>query len=255
MCFKEKTFLVTGVISRASIAYGIAKALKEKGAEVILTGFGRGMSLTKRVGSLLSIDSFIELDVKNDRDIEELENKILSLGIKEINGAVHSIAFASQNALGGKFLGANISDIEECLRVSAHSYYLIANSLKNILSKESSLIAIDFDGSRAAKGYDWMGVAKSALESINRYLALYLAAHSIRSNLIAAGPINTLAARNIPSFAKLYEKWQSSSPLIWSNEEAVDAVSKAALFLLSENSKSTTGEILHVDGGVNAVLI
>ena len=249
-----KRILVTGVLTDDSIAYGVADLAQREGAEIVLTNFGRGLSLTKRVAKHLPVPpDVLELDVTVPGDITagvaDLEQRWGAL-----DGLLHSIGFAPQSCLGGGFLSAPWEDVRVALEISAYSLQSLSVGLLPLLQAAGggSVVALDFDAAVAWPGYDWMGVAKAALESTARYLARDLGQHQVRGNLVAAGPIRTVAARAIPGISQLDDVWGDRAPLGWDINDS-SAVSKACVALLSDWFPATTGEIVHVDGGFHAV--
>ena len=247
-----KKFLVTGVLTDQSIAFHIARLIQEEGGEVVLSSFGRAMSITSRIaGRLPKPAPVVELDVTNPDHLNNLAN-VIRAHHEKLDGVVHSIGFAPESALGGNFLNTSWDDVAIALHVSAYSLASLTMATKELFSDGGSVVGMDFDASVAWPQYDWMGVAKAALESTTRYLARDLGASNIRVNLIAAGPIKTMAAKSIPGFAQFESVWSSRAPLSWDISDPVPAA-KGAVALLSDWFPKTTGEIIHVDGGVHAV--
>jgi len=248
-----KKVLVTGVITDASIAFHIARLAQEQGADVILTGFGRGFSLTNRIsGRLPKQCPVIELDVTNEADLASLESRVREHFPDGLDGVVHSIGFAPEAALGGNFLNTQWEDVATAVQVSAYSLKSLTMAARPLFGDSASVVGLDFDATVAWPKYDWMGVAKAALESTSRYLARDLGPENIRINLVAAGPIRTMAAKSIPGFDEFEKVWNDRSPLAWDVSDPVPAA-KAAVALLSDWFPKTTGEILHVDGGLHAM--
>jgi enoyl ACP reductase len=246
-----KRLLVTGVITDQSIAFSVARIAQEEGAEVVLTGFGR-MSLVERIAKRLPKEApLIELDVTNSEHLEALPGKVRE-HVDGLDGIVHAIAFAPQSCLGGGFLDAPWEDVATALHVSTYSYKSLAMACLPLMGRGGSIVGLTFDATLAWPVYDWMGVAKAGLESANRYLALHLGARGIRSNLVSAGPLRTMAAKSIPGFAQFEEAWVQRAPLGW-NLSDQDSAARACLALLSDWFPATTGEIVHVDGGFHAV--
>jgi enoyl ACP reductase len=244
-----KRLLITGVLTRGSIAYAVAERAQQEGAEVVLTGFGRTRRMTERAAAKLpDPPSVLELDVNSPSDLEALAS---SLG--PIDGALHAIAFAPGDALGGNFMSAPPESAEIAFRTSAYSYKALAGALAPLMGEEGgSFVGMDFDASVAWPVYDWMGVAKAALESVSRYLARDLGASRVRVNLISAGPIETAAAGGIPGFDRLAALWDKQAPLGWDTTDPAP-VADAVCFLLSDMARGISGEILHVDGGFHAM--
>lgn len=247
-----KNILVTGVLTDSSIAFHIAKLAQEEGANVILTGFGRGLSLTNRIADRLpQKPTIIELDVTNQEHLDALAD-LVKVHLPHLDGVVHSIGFAPESALGGNFLNTEWNDVATAIHVSAYSLKSLTLACRPLFKDGASVVGLDFDAQVAWPLYDWMGVAKAALESTTRYLARYLGPENIRVNLIAAGPIRTVAAKSIPGFAAFEEVWSARSPLAWDITDPVPAA-KGAVALLSDWFPKTTAEIIHVDGGVHGM--
>jgi meromycolic acid enoyl-[acyl-carrier-protein] reductase len=246
-----KRLLVTGVITDASIAFSIAKLAQEQGATVVLTGFGR-LSLVERVARRLpDPPPVIELDVTNPEHLEALDGRVRE-HVDGLDGVVHAIGFAPPSCLGGGFLDAPWEDVATAVQVSAYSLKALAvAALPLFPASGGSIVGLDFDARVAWPAYDWMGVAKAGLESTSRYLARELGGRHIRVNLIAAGPIRTMAAKSIPGFATFEDAWNGRAPLGWNNEDA-EPVARSTLALLSDWFPATTGELIHVDGGFHA---
>jgi meromycolic acid enoyl-[acyl-carrier-protein] reductase len=247
-----KRILVTGVVNRRSIAFSIAERAQEQGAEVLLTSFGRVRRMTERAAARLpKAPDVLELDVNEDDQLVALREE-LQRRWGGVDGAVHAIAFAPPDALGGDFLGTPRSSASTAFETSAYSFKGLAEALTPAMAEGGSLVGLDFDATVAWPSYDWMGVAKAALESVNRYLARDLGPRGVRVNLVAAGPIRTAAASGVPGFSALESEWAERAPLGWEVDDPTP-VADAALFLLSDLSRGTSGEILHVDGGAHAI--
>ena len=247
-----KNILVTGVLTDGSIAFHIARLAQEQGANVLITGFGRGLSLTTRIADRLPQKPIIiELDVTNQEHLDGLADEVRK-HLPHLDGVVHSIGFAPEAALGGNFLNTTWEDVSTAVHVSAYSLKSLTMACRPLFKDGGSVVALDFDAQVAWPLYDWMGVAKAALESTTRYLAKYLGGENIRVNLIAAGPIRTVAAKSIPGFAAFEEVWSARSPLKWDISDPVPAA-QGAVALLSDWFPKTTAEIIHVDGGVHGM--
>ncbi len=249
-----KRLLITGVLTDDSIAFHAAKVAQELGAEVVLTGFGRGLSLTRRTARRLPTEAdVLELDIT---DADHMEALVADLDARwgGLDGALHAIAFAPEDALGGSFLDTPSESAATAFVTSAFSYKTLAVGLRPLLARDGggALVGLDFDNSVAWPAYDWMGVSKSALQSVNRYLAQYLGGDGIRVNLVSAGPLGTVAAKSIPGFTQFENLWQIRAPLGWEPRDPAP-VAKMVCVLLSEFAAATTGEIVHVDGGFHAV--
>ena len=247
-----KRLLITGVLTDASLAFAVAQFAAAEGAEIILTGAGRGLRLTERTARKLEgSPEVLELDITRP-DHGEAVREALADRWGTVDGALHAIGFAPQVCLGGDFMAAGWEDVSVALEVSAYSLKALADVVAPLMSNGGSLVGLDFDASVAWPVYDWMGVSKAALESVARYLARDLGRQGIRVNLVAAGPIRTMAARSIPGFAAFEEAWGGRAPLGWDVNDA-EPVARACVLLLSDWLGATTGEILHVDGGYHAM--
>jgi enoyl-[acyl-carrier protein] reductase I len=247
-----KNILVTGVLTDGSIAFHIARLAQEEGANVLLTGFGRGLSLTSRIAARLpKLPPIIELDVTNQEHLDGLAAEVKK-HLPHLDGVVHSIGFAPEAALGGNFLNTKWEDVATAVQVSAFSLKSLTMACHPLFNNGASVVGLDFDAQVAWPKYDWMGVAKAALESTSRYLARDLGKDNVRVNLIAAGPIKTIAAKSIPGFQEFENVWNERSPLFWDIEDPVPAA-KGAVALLSDWFPKTTAEIIHVDGGLHAM--
>ena len=247
-----KRLLITGVLTRNSIAYHVAAQAQEAGAEVVLTSFGRVRRMTERAAERLPgpVD-VLELDVNREDDLEALTGTLRERW-GGVDGALHAIAYAPEDALGGKFMTAPAGSAAQAFQTSAFSLKALAAALAPLMAPGSSIVGLDFDASVAWPIYDWMGVAKAALESVSRYLARDLGPQGIRVNLVSAGPLGTPAAQGIPGFEKLADLWRSQAPLGWDVEDP-SPVAGAVCFLLSDLARAISGEIVHVDGGFHAV--
>jgi enoyl-[acyl-carrier protein] reductase I len=248
-----KRILVTGVLTDDSLAFGVARHAQEQGAEVILTGAGRGMSLTRRAARKLPTEpEVLELDVTQPEQVAAVRDAIGERWDR-VDGALHAIGFAPASCLGGGFLDAPWEDVATALHISAYSLKTLADVVVPHMTEGGSIIGLDFDNSRQAwPAYDWMGVAKSALESTSRYLARDLGSRNIRVNLVAAGPVRTLAAKSIPGFSRFEDVWDERAPLGWDVRADADAVARSCVALLSDWFPKTTAEIIHVDGGFHS---
>ena len=247
-----KKIVVTGVLTDASLAFGVARLAREQGADIVLTGAGRALSLTQRTARKLGdgIDVF-ELDVTvPEHGVAVREALAEKWG--HIDGVVHSIGFAPEVCLGDDFLAAQWEDVAVAMHISAYSLKALADAFLPLMSEGGSFVGFDFDNRQAWPAYNWMGVAKSALQSVSRYLAKEVGPRGIRSNLVAAGPIKTMAAKSIPGFAVFEDTWDVRAPLGWDVTDS-EPVAKACIALLSDWFPATTGEIIHVDGGYHAM--
>ncbi len=246
-----KRILVTGVLTDQSIAFQVARLAQEEGAVVVLTSFGRTMGLTRRsAGRLPQPAEIVELDVTSTDDLDALAGRV-GEHVDSLDGVLHSIGFAPEAALGGRFLQTSWEDVSTAVHVSAYSLKALAVAARPLLGPGSSIVGLDFDATVAWPKYDWMGVAKAAFESTARYLARDLGPDGIRVNLVAAGPIRTMAAKSIPGFDDFEDVWSTRAPLAWNLDDPVPAA-RACVALMSDWFPATTGEIVHVDGGVHS---
>jgi meromycolic acid enoyl-[acyl-carrier protein] reductase len=247
-----KKIVVTGVLTDSSIAFGIAELAQQEGAEIVLTGAGRGLRLTQRAArKLLTEPAVFEFDVSDPSQAQTLQDTLADHW-GHVDGALHAIGFAPEACLGDDFMGATWADVKVALEISAYSLKMLADAVAPLMTSGGSIVGLDFDATRAWPAYNWMGVAKAALESTNRYLARALGPAGIRCNLIAAGPVRTIAAKSIPGFEKFEDAWTDRAPLGWDVDDS-SAVSRSTVALLSDWFPSTTGSMIHVDGGFHCV--
>ncbi|WP_018155983.1 enoyl-ACP reductase FabI [Demetria terragena] len=245
-----KKILVTGVLMDSSIAFHVAKLAQQEGAEVVLTSFGRTMKITKTIAKRLpSTPEVLELDVTDQEHLDSLAERV-GEQVDHLDGVLHSIGFAPPGAFD--FMSGTWEDVSTAVHTSAYSLKALATATLPLMTDKASLVGLTFDAKFAWPVYDWMGVAKAAFESTNRYLARDLGAQGIRCNLVAAGPIRTTAARSIPDFVKFEEIWDDRAPLGWDISDPEPAA-RACAALMSDWFPATTGEIVHVDGGVHAM--
>ena len=243
-----KRILVTGVLTESSIAFAAARLAQEQGAEVILSSFGRQMKITTIIAERLPKPApVIELDATRDEDLAALPERLGG----NIDGIVHAIAFAPKDALGGVFLDTPFESVSTAIHVSAYSLKSIAVAAKSVLNPGAGIVGLTFDATVAWPAYDWMGVAKAAMESTSRYLAKYMGPDKIRVNLVSAGPLKTTAAKSIPGFEAFEDVWGDRAPLGWDQTDTEPA-GKAIVALLSDWFPATTGEMVHVDGGLHS---
>jgi enoyl-[acyl-carrier protein] reductase I len=247
-----KRFLITGVLTPQSIAFAAARSVQEQGGEIVLTNFGRGVSLTEKVAKRLpELPDVLELDVNEPGHIvsvrDELERRWGSL-----DGFLHAIAFAPQDALGGNFLNTGWESVATAVRTSAFSLKELATGMGPLMREGGSIVSLDFDATVAWPIYDWMGVAKAGLESVSRYLARDLGPKGIRVNTVSAGPLRTIAGKGIPGFDAITDSWGRRAPLGWDVTDPTP-VGNTVAFLLSDLSRGITGELIHVDGGFHAM--
>lgn len=255
MMLEGKRLLITGVVTRDSIAFEVAHQAQEAGAEILLTGFGRARRLTERAAARLprAVD-VLELDVNREDDLHALAVELQDRW-GAVDGVLHAIAFAPPDALGGQFLTTPVESALTAFQTSAYSLKALTQTLLPLLDAApggASVVGLDFDASVAWPVYDWMGVSKAALESVARYLARDAGPHGVRVNLVSAGPIETLAAGGIPGFDGLADNWRRQAPLGWDTSDP-SPVAGTVCFLLSDLARAITGEIVHVDGGYHAM--
>ena len=248
-----KQILVAGVTLDTSIGFSVARFAQEQGAEVVVTNFGRALGITRRVAKRLPVvPAVVELDVSDPEHLARLP-EVLGEHVDRLDGVVHSIAYGNpETVLGGGFVDAPWHDVAQALQVSSYSLASLSRACRPMLAPGAGVVGLTFDASVAWPAYDWMGVAKAALESCARYLARDLGGDGVRVNLVAAGPLNTLAAKAIPGFDDLEALWDQRAPLGWNPKDA-EATARAVCALLSDLFPATTGEIVHVDGGFHAV--
>jgi meromycolic acid enoyl-[acyl-carrier protein] reductase len=250
-----RRLLITGVLTDRSIAFSVARRAQEEGAEIVLTSFGRAMRLTQRIaGRLPQEPDVLELDVTSP---EQIEAAVAAVGERwgRLDGLLHAIAFVPEDALGGRFLETPAASAISAFEISAFSLKALGAGFAPLLERADgggAVLGLDFDARVAWPAYDWAGVSKAALEAVSRYLARDLGPRGIRSNLVAAGPLKTLAAGAIDGFDVLAGAWEQGAPLGWDVTDP-EPVADACLFLLSPLSRAVSGEILHVDGGFHAM--
>lgn len=249
--------LVTGILTDDSLAFGIAQRALEEGAEIVVTGAGRGLSLTKRSARKLGdVGEVIALDVTSEAELRDAATAVKDR-FGRLDGLVHAIGFAPESCLGHGMLEAPFSDVATALQISTYSLAALCGAFRPLLAKSearggASVVALDFDATRAYPLYDWMGVAKAGLESLGRYLAKELGCDKIRVNLVAAGPIRTIAAKSIPGFSLFEDSWGERAPLGWDVRDS-SAVADTTVALLSPLMRQTTASIVYVDGGAHAM--
>jgi meromycolic acid enoyl-[acyl-carrier-protein] reductase len=248
-----KRVLVTGVLTDASIAFDVARLAQQEGATVVLTSYGRVLNLTRRISNRLPEPApVIELDVTSAEDLDALASRV-GEHVDGLDGVLHSIAFAPEAAMGGNFVNTGWDDVATAVHVSAYSLKALTMASVPLFGEGgASVVGLDFDAAVAWPKYDWMGVAKAALESTARYLARDLGPRGVRVNLVAAGPIRTMAAKSIPGFEEFEGVWATRAPIGWDLDDAEPAA-RACVALMSDWFPKTTGEIVHVDGGVHAM--
>jgi enoyl ACP reductase len=247
-----KRLVITGVITKDSIAYHAAERAQQEGAEVVLTSFGRVKRMTERAAQRLPTPvDVLELDVNKPEDLSALTDTLRERW-GSVDGVLHAIAFAPEDALGGKFMTAPAESASQAFVTSAYSLKALAAAVAPLMPRGAGIVGLDFDASVAWPVYDWMGVAKAALESVSRYLARDLGPAGVRVNLVSAGPLGTVAAQGIPGFEQLADLWRQQAPLGWDISDP-GPVARAICWLLSEYAEAISGEIVHVDGGFHAV--
>jgi enoyl-[acyl-carrier protein] reductase I len=249
-----KKLLITGVLTDDSMAFAAAQVAQGAGAEILLTSVGRAMSLTQRVARKLDpVPDVLDMDVNDSLQINAVRAEVMQRWGK-LDGVLHSIGFMPQSGLGGRFLDTPWEDVATGFQTSAYSLKALAEGMLEPMKAAgtSSLVSLTFDGRYAWPIYDWMGVAKAGLEAITRYLARDLGPHGIRVNTVSAGPIRTMAGKNIPGFDQIAGAWLNRAPLGWSLTDATP-VGQMVCFLMSDWAARTTGEMIHVDGGYHAM--
>jgi enoyl-[acyl-carrier protein] reductase I len=248
-----KKLLITGVLTPQSIAFSAAQSAQEQGAEIVLTSFGRAMSLTEKTGKRLPVaPDVLEMDVTDEAQIAAVYDE-LAIRWGRLDGFLHAIAFAPQDALGGNFLHTPWESVATAIQTSAFSLKALAVGMLPLMEVAGgSVVSLDFDATVAWPIYDWMGVAKASLESITRYLARDLGPKRIRVNAVSAGPLKTMAGKGIPGFEQIAGGWSKRAPLGW-DETDPTPVGNTIAFLLSDMSSGITGELIHVDGGFHAI--
>ncbi|MFI1968457.1 SDR family oxidoreductase [Streptomyces cinnamoneus] len=255
LSFARRRYLVTGVLNQDSIAWHTARALQEAGAEILLTGFGRSRRITEAAAAgLPDPPDVLELDVTRPGDFPLLARE-LDKRWGGVDGVLHAVASAPKDAVSGNFLTTGPDSATHAFRTAAYSLHALTTTLAPLLGgpgRGGSVVGLDFDSSAAWPGYDWMGVGKAALGAVCRYLALYLGPSGIRVNLVAAGPVETVAGRGISTFDRIADRWEEQAPLGWDRAD-VARLTGPVLFLLSDLAATVTGEIVHADGGMHAV--
>jgi meromycolic acid enoyl-[acyl-carrier-protein] reductase len=247
-----KKILVTGLLTDSSIAFHVARIAQEEGAELVLTSFGRTMKITQTIAKRLpATPPAIELDASRAEDFDMLSERVRE-HVDGLDGVLHSIGFAPEAALGGNFLKTEWADVATAVQISAYSLKALAVAAQPLMPNGGSVVGLTFDATVAWPKYDWMGVAKAAFESTARYLARDLGPSDIRVNLVAAGPLKTTAAKAIPGFEEFESVWDARAPLRWDVND-FEPAARACVALLSDWFPRTTGEIVHVDGGVHAM--
>lgn len=253
--FKGRRYLITGVLNDDSIAWHTARALQQAGAEILLTGYGRTKRITEAAAARLpEPPAVLELDVTRPEDFTRLA-KELERRWGAVDGVLHAVAAAPQDALSGNFLTTPADSATYAVRTAAVSMHALATALAPLLGaggRRGSVVGLDFDSSGAWAGYDWMGVSKATLGAVCRYLALYLGPSGIRVNLVAAGPVETVAGLAINTFDRIADRWEEEAPLGWDRTDPA-RLTGPILFLLSDLATAVSGEIVHADGGMHAV--
>jgi enoyl ACP reductase len=253
----DHRILVTGVLTDDSLAFGIAHRALEEGATIALTGFGRGTSITRRTAKKLGdVGEIIELDVTSPEQVARAVDEVASR-FGRLDGLVHAIGYAPPSCLGSGMFAAPFEDVATALHASTYSLAALVGAFRPLLQKSealggASVVALDFDGTRAYPMYDWMGVMKAALESLGRYIAREVGADKIRVNMLAAGPVRTMAAKSIPGFSIFEDSWSERAPLGWDVRDS-SSVADAGVALLSPLLRGTTASVIHVDGGAHAM--
>lgn len=249
--------MITGVLTDASLAYSVARIALEEGAQIVLTGAGRALSLTQRTARKLGPNPdgaaipVFEFDVTVPEHVDAVRTQVAEAFGGRVDGVLHAIGFAPASCLGDDFMDAPWDDVAVAMHVSTYSLKTLADAFVPLMGPGGSIVGLDFDNQVAWPAYNWMGVAKSALQSLSRYLAKELGPQNIRCNLVAAGPVRTMAAKSIPGFKLFEDVWDGRAPLGWDVDDP-EPVARACVALMSDWFPKTTGEILHVDGGFHA---
>jgi enoyl-[acyl-carrier protein] reductase I len=247
-----KKILIAGVLTEASIAFSAARIAQEQGATVVLSNFGRALSLCQRIAKRLPQEApVVELDVTNTEHLSTLADRLRE-HVDSLDGVVHSIGFAPQEAMGDGFPEVAWEHAATAFQVSSWSLAALTQACRPLFGDKASVVGLTFDATVAWPVYGWMGAAKAALESTSRYLARELGPEGVRVNLVAAGPLRTMAMKSIPGSKQFEDAWESRAPLGWSVTDT-EPSGKAVCALLSDWFPATTGEIVHVDGGFHAV--
>ncbi|NNF54705.1 MAG: enoyl-ACP reductase FabI [Acidimicrobiales bacterium] len=247
-----KNLLITGVLTDDSLAFGVAREAQLQGANVILTGFGRGKRLTDRTARKLEpVPEVLELDVTDPEQVKALIDELRN-SVGEIHGILHAVGFAPEACLGDDFFAAQWPDVATAIQVSTYSLRTMADIALELMPPGGSIVGLTFDATVSWPAYNWMGVAKAGLESLNRYLAKEMGPKGIRCNLVAAGPMRTIAAKSIPGFAAFEEEWTKRAPLGWDVNDS-SGVAKTTMALFTDLFSHTTGSIIHVDGGYHSI--
>ena len=252
---RGRRLVVTGVLTPRSIAFAIAEAAQAAGAEILLTGVGRGMGITEKSARRLDpVPDVLDMDATSVEQVHAVAEECARRW-GGVDGVVHAIGYAPEDALGGRFLDTPWTSVATAMHVSAFSLKTLAAEFAPLMADSpggGSIVTLTFDGSHAWPLYDWMGPAKAALESITRYLARDLGPRGIRVNAVSAGPLETLAAKSIPGFRGLKDMWGARAPLGWDSADA-RPVADVVVFLLSPLARAMTGSVLHGDGGYHAL--
>ncbi len=247
-----RNLLITGVLTDDSLAFGVAREAQAQGANIILTGFGRGKRLTDRTARKLDpTPDVLELDVTDPDQVTRLIAELRE-SVGEIHGILHAVGFAPEACLGDDFFAAQWEDVATAVHVSTYSLRTMADIALELMPSGGSIVGLTFDATVAWPAYNWMGVAKAGLESLNRYLAKEMGPRGIRCNLVAAGPMRTIAAKSIPGFAAFEEEWTKKAPLGWDVNDS-SGVAKTTMALFTDLFSHTTGSIIHVDGGYHSI--
>jgi meromycolic acid enoyl-[acyl-carrier-protein] reductase len=247
-----KKILVTGVLTEASIAFATARIAQEQGATVVLSNFGRALSLCQRIAKRLPREAaVVELDVTDTEHLATLADRLRE-HVDSLDGVVHSIGFAPQEAMGEGFTEVAWEHAATAFQVSTWSMASLTQACRPLFGAHASVVGLTFDASVAWPVYGWMGAAKAGLESTSRYLARELGPEGVRVNLVAAGPLRSMAMKSIPGSDQFEKAWEERAPLGWSVTDTEPA-GRAVVALLSDWFPATTGEIVHVDGGFHAV--
>jgi enoyl-[acyl-carrier protein] reductase I len=247
-----KRGLIMGLANDKSLAWGISKRLAEQGAELAFSY--QGEALQKRVGPLaqqVGSDFMIECDVADMAELDRLFER-LKARWETIDFVVHAIGFSDKNELRGKYVDTSLDNFLMSMNISAYSFTAVARRAREMMPSGGSLLTLSYYGAeKVIPHYNVMGLAKAALETSVKYLAMDLGPENIRVNAISAGPIKTLAASGIGDFRYILKWNEYNSPL--RRNVTIEDVGGAGLYLLSDLASGVTGEIHHVDAGYNVV--
>jgi enoyl ACP reductase len=256
MIKKGGTYVVMGLLNTDSIAYATGKMIERLGGKVIYTVQNERLKkiFFDRGCTDISQEEKDAMDIRYCEVTVESEVRDLFSQIGNIDGVVHSIAFANpKTCLGNQLYTDAFEDIKQGFHISCASLATVAQFAQEHMPKGGSVVTLSFASQVAFPFYNWMGVNKAALEALVRALAREHGREHVRVNAVSAGPLTTKAAKSIPHFAHLARTWKKMSPLPWDPVKDKEEVAHAVVFLLGEGSKKITGQTIYVDGGASAV--